>query len=90
MLEARRSRREEPVGGDLPDPVAHRGDDHDPEQQALAAEGVGLALLDPDVVLRADPAAVRTGSAAEVRGRPRWPAPSRGGPRRPGRPWSTV
>jgi RNA polymerase sigma factor (sigma-70 family) len=45
MLEARRSRREEPVGGDLPDPVAHRGDDHDPEQQALAAEGVGLALL---------------------------------------------
>jgi RNA polymerase sigma factor (sigma-70 family) len=153
MLEARRSRREEPVGGDLPDPVAHRGDDHDPEQQALAAEGVGLALLvvldtltpaerlafvlhdlfavpfeeiapivdrspaaarqlasrarrrvqgapppdadlarqravvdaflaasrqgdfeallallDPDVVLRADPAAVRTGAAAEVRG----------------------
>src|SRR5215211_326159 len=45
MLQARRSRREEPVGGDLPDPVAHRGDDHDPEQQALAAEGVGLALL---------------------------------------------
>jgi RNA polymerase sigma factor (sigma-70 family) len=153
MLQARRSRREEPVGGDLPDPVAHRGDDHDPEQQALAAEGVGLALLvvldtltpaerlafvlhdlfavpfeeiapivdrspaaarqlasrarrrvqgapppdadlarqravvdaflaasrqgdfeallallDPDVVLRADPAAVRTGAAAEVRG----------------------
>jgi RNA polymerase sigma factor (sigma-70 family) len=153
MLEARRSRREEPVGGDLPDPVAHRGDDHDPEQQALAAEGVGLALLvvldtltpaerlafvlhdlfgvpfeeiapivdrspaaarqlasrarrrvqgapppdadlarqravvdaflaasrqgnfeallallDPDVVLRADPAAVRTGAAAEARG----------------------
>jgi RNA polymerase sigma factor (sigma-70 family) len=153
MLEARRSRREEPVGGDLPDPVAHRGDDHDPEQQALAAEGVGLALLvvldtltpaerlafvlhdlfavpfeeiapivdrspaaarqlasrarrrvqgapppdadlarqravvdaflaasrqgdfeallallDPDVVLRGDPAAVRTGAAAEVRG----------------------
>jgi RNA polymerase sigma factor (sigma-70 family) len=153
MLQARRSRREEPVGGDLPDPVAHGGDDHDPEQQVLAAEGVGLALLvvldtltpaerlafvlhdlfavpfeeiapivgrspaaarqlasrarrrvqgapppdadlarqravvdaflaasrqgdfealvallDPDVVLRADPAAVRTGAAAEVRG----------------------
>ena len=45
MLQARRSRREEPVGGDLPDPVADRGDGHDPEQQALAAEGVGLALL---------------------------------------------
>src|SRR5215211_7267930 len=27
-----------------------------------------VALLDPDVVLRADPAAVRTGAAAEVRG----------------------
>jgi len=153
MLQARRSRREEPVGADLPDPLAHPGDGHDPEQQALAAEGVGLALLvvldtltpaerlafvlhdlfgvpfeeiapivdrspaaarqlasrarrrvqgapppdadlarqravvdaflaasrqgnfealvallDPDVVLRADPAAVRTGAAAEARG----------------------
>src|SRR5512133_2464128 len=45
MLQARRSRREEPVGGGLPDPVAQRGDGDDPEQQALEAEGVGLALL---------------------------------------------
>src|SRR5215211_6152809 len=151
MLQARTTRREEPAGEDLPDPVSEDGDD--PEQQALQAEGVGLALLvvldtltpperlafvlhdlfavpfeeiapildrspaaarqlasrarrrvqgapppdtdlarqravvdaflaasrqgnfealvallDPDVVLRADPAAVRTGAAAEVRG----------------------
>ena len=45
MLQARRSRREEPVGGGLPDPVAQRGDGDDPERQALEAEGVGLALL---------------------------------------------
>ena len=43
MLQARRTRREEPVGEDLPDPV--QGDGDDPEQQALQAEGVGLALL---------------------------------------------
>jgi len=43
MLQARRTRREEPVGEDLPDPVQADGDD--PEQQALQAEGVGLALL---------------------------------------------
>jgi RNA polymerase sigma factor (sigma-70 family) len=43
MLQARTTRREEPVGEDLPDPVQPDGDD--PEQQALQAEGVGLALL---------------------------------------------
>jgi RNA polymerase sigma factor (sigma-70 family) len=42
MLQARTTRREEPVGQDLPDPVRPDGDD--PEQQALLAEGVGLAL----------------------------------------------
>jgi RNA polymerase sigma factor (sigma-70 family) len=45
MLQARRSRREEPVGGDLPEPVAGRGDGDDPEQRALEADAVGLALL---------------------------------------------
>jgi RNA polymerase sigma factor (sigma-70 family) len=45
MLQARSARREDPVGGDLPEPAASwRGGD-DPEQQALQAEGVGLALL---------------------------------------------
>jgi RNA polymerase sigma factor (sigma-70 family) len=43
MLQARTTRREEPSGEDLPDPVSEDGDD--PEQQALQAEGVGLALL---------------------------------------------
>jgi RNA polymerase sigma factor (sigma-70 family) len=45
MLQARRSRREDPVGGDLPEPVAGRGDGDDPEQRALEADAVGLALL---------------------------------------------
>ena len=43
LLQARTTRREEPAGEDLPDPVSEDGDD--PEQQALQAEGVGLALL---------------------------------------------
>jgi RNA polymerase sigma factor (sigma-70 family) len=45
MLRARRSRREEPLEARLPDPVVSRDDQVDPEQQALLAEGVGLALL---------------------------------------------
>ena len=42
LLQARTTRREEPVGHDLPDQVQPGGDD--PEQEALLAEGVGLAL----------------------------------------------
>jgi RNA polymerase sigma factor (sigma-70 family) len=45
LLRARRSRREEPVGVHLPDPLVGAQDGLDPEQQALLAEGVGLALL---------------------------------------------
>jgi len=45
MLRSRRSRREEPMGTQLPDPVASRKDGIDPEHEALMAEGVGLALL---------------------------------------------
>jgi RNA polymerase sigma factor (sigma-70 family) len=45
MLRARTSRREEPLGVQLPEPVVSRQDGVDPEQQALLAEGVGLALL---------------------------------------------
>jgi RNA polymerase sigma factor (sigma-70 family) len=44
MLRARRSRREEPLGVHVPDPVI-RGDRADPEQEALLADSVGLALL---------------------------------------------
>src|SRR6266540_3772192 len=45
MLHARISRREEPLGVHLPDPIISPQDQTDPEQQALLAEGVGLALL---------------------------------------------
>jgi RNA polymerase sigma factor (sigma-70 family) len=45
ILRLRTSRREEPLGVHLPDPVVGRGDGTDPERQALLAEGVGLALL---------------------------------------------
>ena len=46
-LRARTSRREEPMGlgVHLPEPIISPHDQIDPEQQALLAEGVGLALL---------------------------------------------
>src|SRR5215467_4212556 len=43
MLRSRKSRREEPVGAHLPDPIISREDD--PEREALLADSVGLALL---------------------------------------------
>jgi RNA polymerase sigma-70 factor (ECF subfamily) len=45
MLRARRSRREDSVGSWLPEPVVTVGDQSDPEQEALLADSVGLALL---------------------------------------------
>jgi RNA polymerase sigma factor (sigma-70 family) len=45
MLRARTARREDPVGTQLPDPIVVDQDGDGPEQQALLAEGVGLALL---------------------------------------------
>jgi RNA polymerase sigma factor (sigma-70 family) len=45
LLRARTSRREDPLGVHLPDPIVSRQDGTDPEQEALLAEGVGLALL---------------------------------------------
>jgi RNA polymerase sigma-70 factor (ECF subfamily) len=45
MLRARRSRREESFAGHLPDPVVIPDGDLDPEQEALLADSVGLALL---------------------------------------------
>jgi len=45
MLRSRQSRREEPAGSRLPDPVVGRADGFDPEHQALLANSVGLALL---------------------------------------------
>ena len=45
MLRARRSRREEPLGAHVPDPIVSPEDGIHPEHEALLAEGVGLALL---------------------------------------------
>jgi RNA polymerase sigma factor (sigma-70 family) len=45
MLRSRASRREEPVGMHMPEPIIDRADDPDPEHEALLADSVGLALL---------------------------------------------
>src|SRR6187401_3338453 len=45
MLRARRTRREEPLEGQLPEPILDRADGIDPEHEALLADSVGLALL---------------------------------------------
>src|SRR5262245_55490035 len=44
MLRSRKSRREEPLGVHLPDPIVSRADAPDPEHEALLADSVGLAL----------------------------------------------
>src|SRR5438552_3784973 len=44
LLRSRRSRREDAIGDWLPEPVVG-GDGVDPEEQALVADAVGLALL---------------------------------------------
>jgi RNA polymerase sigma factor (sigma-70 family) len=45
MLHSRTSRREEPLDVRLPDPIVSPEDEVDPEQEALLADAVGLALL---------------------------------------------
>jgi RNA polymerase sigma factor (sigma-70 family) len=45
MLRARTARREEPITPHLPEPIVTTSDTADPEQQALVADAVGLALL---------------------------------------------
>jgi RNA polymerase sigma factor (sigma-70 family) len=45
MLRSRNSRREEPIGVRVPDPIVDRADGVDPEHEALLADSVGLALL---------------------------------------------
>jgi RNA polymerase sigma-70 factor (ECF subfamily) len=45
LLRSRRSRREEPLGPHLPEPIVSHGDAVDPEHEALLADAVGLALL---------------------------------------------
>ena len=45
VLRSRRTRREEPLGPHVPDPIIDRADGTDPEHEALLADSVGLALL---------------------------------------------
>ena len=45
MLRARKSRREDYVGGWVPEPIVEVDEQADPEQQMLMADTVGLALL---------------------------------------------
>jgi RNA polymerase sigma factor (sigma-70 family) len=45
MLRTRRSRREEPLDLRMPEPIVSSPDGPDPEQEALLADSVGLALL---------------------------------------------
>lgn len=45
MLRSRRTRREETLGPRMPEPIVGIIDGDDPEQQALLADSVGLALL---------------------------------------------
>jgi RNA polymerase sigma-70 factor, ECF subfamily len=45
MLRARKARQEEALGPHLPEPIVSRDDQLDPEEEALLADSVGLALL---------------------------------------------
>lgn len=45
MLRTRRSRREEPLGIQMPDPIVSRADGTDPEHEAILADTIGLAML---------------------------------------------
>ncbi len=45
MLRSRKSRREQPLGVHVPDPIVDPADGTDPEHEALVADSVGLALL---------------------------------------------
>ena len=45
MLRARRTRREESIDAQLPEPILDRADGMNPEHEALLADSVGLALL---------------------------------------------
>ncbi len=45
MLRSRKSRREQPLGPYVPEPIVDNADGIDPEHEALLADSVGLALL---------------------------------------------
>jgi len=45
MLRSRKTRREQPLGVHIPDPIVDPADGTDPEHEALLSDSVGLALL---------------------------------------------
>src|SRR5512132_614335 len=45
ILQSRKARRKEPLEAHVPDPIVSREDAFDPEQEALLADSIGLALL---------------------------------------------
>jgi len=45
MLRGRKSRREEPIGAQVTEPIVVRGEGADPEGEAVLADSVGVALL---------------------------------------------
>ncbi len=45
ILRSRRTRREQPLGPHVPDPIIDRANGSDPEHEALLADSLGLALL---------------------------------------------
>src|SRR6267378_802403 len=45
MLRSRKSRREQPLDAPMPDPIVSRDDGANPEEDALLADSVGLAML---------------------------------------------
>jgi DNA-directed RNA polymerase specialized sigma24 family protein len=65
MLQSRRLRREDPMDAGVDHAVAGG---MDPEHEAVLADSVGLALLDPDIVLRPDAFVTQMGGIGEVRG----------------------
>lgn len=98
MLRSRRSRREDPLDVYVPDPVVSRADGIEPEQEALLADAVGLALL----VVPWSPSSTRTSCSARTTALCRWacrsgsavrrrwprrPCSSPGSPASPSRPW---
>jgi RNA polymerase sigma-70 factor (ECF subfamily) len=45
LLRSRKARPEEPLGAHVPDPIVNPEDGINPEQEALLADSIGLALL---------------------------------------------
>ena len=66
MLRSRQSRREEPFTPDAPEPVATGTRGSSPEQEALLADSVGLALLNKIGVGRPAPAHAPPRPAGEL------------------------